>query len=610
VKASPAAVATEGAVDLRAVQFRFVAAVPAHDPPGWFAHYDHVPTAPAGWRLADVRGAIDERILEWLDGFDAWHERLGAWAAIRSPIWWLTRGSRPNVWGQRGVLKPLVFAAGLLEWVAAAAPAGAVYVVGTPPEVKDYVDELRGTPGVAAARGAGTVRGLAIALVDAARRLQTLVRAYVTRPAPAVRARAIFYSHVVDAGALAASGDHFFGTMVDAAETGEGGGVLLAYVLHVDAQRHAAEATLRAAGRHACFVLDFLTWGDVAWIVRELVRWPFVFARTPRHLPPVRMGRWTSRSFVSRYFAGEVRRWIPVDDLAVDRAMRRLLASSGARVVVYPYEEKGLERGIVDAARRRDVGTLAYGHAAHARTHLALRTRRTGLNPPGPEMILATGPQAARFLVEWGGKAAEQVVAVGSPRHFTPRARPSGGAARRARVLVIITHGFELAMFVNFVETRPDIAAAHEVLVRTYRFGWHGEQDAAVRRLRTIAPSIRVEGDATLAEHVTWCDVAVFASTTAGVQAMLAGRVGVYAALHDVFPADPLQGLDGIFARCHDAGGLAAALAEAAALDDAAYARVVARQLELASSILAPLDEAGVAKALELAANRGRHARP
>jgi hypothetical protein len=291
--------------------------------------------------------------------------------------------------------------------------------------------------------------------------------------------------------------------------------------------------------------------------------------------------------------------------------MRRLLASSGGRVVVYPYEEKGLERGLAYAAREAGVaGTVAYGHAAHARTHLALRTRRAGINPPGPEILLATGPQAARFLVEWGGKPAEQVVVVGSPRHFPPRPRPRPATERRARVLVIITHGFELAMFANFVETRPDIAATHEVLVRTYRFGWHAEQDAAVRRLRTLAPSIRVEGDATLIDHVTWCDVAVFASTTAGVQAMLAGRVGVYAALHDVFPADPLQGLPGIFARCNDAGELAAALARAAALGDEEYAQVVARQLELASSILAPLDAAGFAKALELAAARGPHARP
>jgi hypothetical protein len=449
---------------------------------------------------------------------------------------------------------------------------------------------------------------MAIALVDAARQLGALLRHYAWRSPSLPRTRVLFYSHVLEGGSFAAVGDHFFGAMLDVAEARGRDEVLLGLFLHADADRPAAERALRARGRRACFVLDHLRLVDIAWTARQLLHCVRAFGREPPELAPLRIGGWASRSFASHYFVREVRRWLPVTELAMYRAMRRLLAASGARTVVYPYEEKGVERAIVRAAAETGgVRTLAYGHPVHTRAHLALRTRRGAPNPPAPDGLLVTGPEAARFLVEWGGKAPARVVAVGSPRHLTPRPRTGGRreSGVRLRVLVVVGHAFEVTGFANLVQARPDLAESHDVLVRSYRFNWHDEQAAAIRRLHTFAPSIRVDDRESLVDQLAWCDAVVFESTTVGVQAMLAGRLAVHTTLHDVFPADPLLGHDGVFARCGGADELAEALAQAAALGEEEEARIVARQRELAVAILAPLDRARFLETLGLNGETG-----
>jgi len=127
------------------------------------------------------------------------------------------------------------------------------------------------------------------------------------------------------------------------------------------------------------------------------------------------------------------------------------------------------------------------------------------------------------------------------------------------------------------------------VQVRKTAGGWFAAQEIGMRRLTELNPAI-ASAQGSLVDNITWCDVALFASTTAGIEAMLAGRLAVYVALHDVFEADPLLGHDGAFARCEDEHHLADALARARGLTDGEYDAALHRQRALAERILAPID--------------------
>ena len=42
--------------------------------------------------------------------------------------------------------------------------------------------------------------------------------------------------------------------------------------------------------------------------------------------------------------------------------------------------------------------------------------------------------------------------------------------------------------------------------------------------------------------QLSWCDVVIYSSTSAGLEAMLSGRLAIYAELHDFLILDPMAG--------------------------------------------------------------------
>lgn len=560
---------------------------------GWYAHYDHVPLAASGWTRCDVRAVLDAHAETWLDDYDAWHAEVCRRGHAAAAWWWLTSASRPNVWVQHHLLKPLFMAAALREWTDAHPDVARLTVVGAPAELAAYAKDFGLTvTGAAATRRDGASARRRVVGDVAAHARQWLRDAARARPAR-VTTPTLFYSHVLRAADLERSGDHFFGGMPDVAAAS------VTYLLHDPRERADAETALRGRAARSSFVLDHLTRADVVWVVAAALRtWRRARAIT---LPTVHLGRHRSAGFAARFRAVEIAPKPPLLELAVSRALRRLLAASPAvRTIVYPYEEKGVERAVLAAVRGGTVTTAGFAHAAHTRSHLALRTRDAAdATPPQPDRILATGPRARDFLVAWARKPAATTVVVGSPRHCAPLPGRRSASARRIglRMLVITGHGFELGQLANLAVAHPPFVPGDDVVVRTYDYAWAAAQEDGIRRLAALVPGLRV-GVGTLAEQLAWSDVAIFDSTTAGLQAMQAGRLAIRVALHELFETESLLGAAGMFARCRSGEELAAALASARALDDAGYDAWTARQRTLADSILAPLDTAALGRAL------------
>lgn len=570
---------------------RFVFATTLPDDRGaWYAHYDHARLEAPGWIACDVRATVGLHQDAWLDDLDAWHGALCEAGERCSPDFWLTSISRLNLWTQEPVLKPLFFAAGLCQWVAVHPEAGTIVVLGAPAEVEAYVGEFT-KAGAAPAREGWSGAALA-GLAAMACRLVRLTDHARRRPR-LMRARVLLYSQVVEGQSLEEVGDHFFGAYVDELERGLSDDFAVTYLLRDPTERARVDRYLDGRRVRAFFLLDHVSAMDILRIAVRTVRAGLALASLPRRVPPVTIGPHTSRLFVGRYLTAEVLRRMPDVEIAVAIAMRRALAATGAETLLYPYEEKGLERAILQARDKagRPVRALAFGHAAHTRCHLALRTRQRGGVAPGPDEVLATGPRAARFLVEWGRKDAPRVSVIGSPRHMAPlpAMRQRAERAHGLRVLVVIAHASELDALGAWLERAPRLFDGHEVAIRKYRFGWFAEQDRGLRRVLAAAPALATR-EGSLREQLAWCDVTLFNSTTAGVQAMLAGRLAAHAALHDLFAMDPLLGEPGLFARCAGPADCAAALTRARGMDDAEVATVIAAQRALATAILAPPD--------------------
>ena len=107
-------------------------------------------------------------------------------------------------------------------------------------------------------------------------------------------------------------------------------------------------------------------------------------------------------------------------------ATRYLRSSASIRKVLFPHEEKTVERAILmelDEGKSNTV-SVGFAHAVHNRGLVYFRNHAfVGANPPRPRQIATTGPDARDFLVRQYDVPVENLPVIGSPRYVEPVAR-------------------------------------------------------------------------------------------------------------------------------------------------------------------------------------------
>jgi hypothetical protein len=565
---------------------------------GHYAHYRHRRVAGNGWAFADIQKVISQNQERWLDDVDRWHAEL-SWVMLScTPWWWLMPASRLVAW-YPPVLNPLFFAMALLTY-ANHCRIAEMYLVGCPPEIGEYLRELDKDVCISTSGDAKTTvqrggDGPGLNLLRSVKKLLVLGRQCMGKKnrIPAGDVNLIVYSHILNATFSDGAGDHFFGRMFDDLAGTERGGVLWLCHTAVGMTKQ-IENDLHARTHPYLLRSDILSAADFMKSVRACVGIAASLRKAGKSLPVLKVGNFQSALFPRIFFSNHILNILPVEELALYRVMKKLLRLSVAGRVTYPYEEKGLERAILQACREHDrpVQTIGYAHAVYNPGFLYLRNREdTRVNSPRPDLIAVTGPALRDWLIRWARVKPERIVAAGSNRYSDPLPRESVGSVteNHLRVLVLIGQGYEVHSLANFVEEVPDLFDRCEVVLRLYPYGWDEEQKAGVARLRQWFPNLRVEGGA-LSAQLSWCDVALYASTSAGIEAMLRGRLGIYTALHDFFVLDPLAGKGdpAQVARCESPRELRAALRKVQGMSPAEYEAAAAQQRRFALGIYAP----------------------
>ncbi|MFH2201704.1 MAG: hypothetical protein ABIJ96_01175, partial [Elusimicrobiota bacterium] len=404
--------------------------------------------------------------------------------------------------------------------------------------------------------------------------------------------------------------DHYFGKALDELPGLSKDRAFWTYYLdHLRDGRRAAGALARHGRRHA-FYFDFLSLTDIVDIRARAFRVLRDLAPLKRNLPPLEIGPFKSRTFSLRFFRDMIIHRAPILEMSVYIGFARLLRHTRARTVVYPYEEKGIERALLFACGDQDrpIRTVAFAHAVYNEGHFYLDGRAGDCAPPRPDTVAATSDGRVQQIEKRTHRSAGTIPAVGSPRHVAGAAAPPSAEYRRKlRVLALIGHGFELEALANLAENGTEVFRDCELLVRCYPYGWAERQTRAAQRIRTQLPETRIE-IGSMEEQIRWCDVALFDSTSAGIHCMLRGRPAIHLALHDFFPVNPFGGHNdsGAPEHCADAGALRGALARFRAMTRKEYLAAAARQMRAAAGIYAPLDRARWALALGAKAAAGR----
>jgi len=572
----------------------FTDELPAHaHSTGTYCHYEYRTLPNVGWQKLEVKQYIHSHLDEWTSEIQNWHEKVCVQGESLTPYWWFLPASRLIAW-QPPIFQPLLFAVALVE-MAQKQNLNEVYVIAAPLDVADYIRELLPYAEVVIKKssvgGKTSVKSAVKEKLRPYKRfLKLSLRAVKNTLLPNINvlgADTILYSHVLSVSNLKSSGDHFFGKAFSSLVE-EKKKILFLYNLdssNDEATRQECVKHFAEQGQSVLFVQDLILPRQIAQmlnIINGLSRFRKTFQE---RIPALSIAGRVSHRFSKKYYLQMVHEYQPWGELAVYFVAKRLMTAHKFKRLIYPYEEKGLERAIIKARSQVSPSTklIGFAHAVHNQGHLYLRSKT-----PKPDLIATTGNGPLHWLKSWAHVDAKRLVLFGSPRFSDPSPKKRDPKAR-LRVLVLIGQGYEPGNLANYVEEDPSLFKDCEVLLRRYPYGWHDAQKEGIKRLQELGVDLKTD-DAPLKQQIHWCDVALFSSTSAGIEAMLNGRIAIYTDLNDIFVLDPVLGRGDLskIMRCFNKVELGEALKKIDRASNEEYSLLAHEQREFACGVYSP----------------------
>ena len=590
---------------------------------GLYLHYEHRKTGGVGWEYRDIKPYISRNQHRWLDEVNNWHATLSQRALEHSQWWWLIPASRIIAWDPP-VLKPLFFAMAAIDMCRESSHPQ-MYLVRCPQDVAEYIREFMPESYIRFQNAGSTQTFSTKCCVLGAKRKRgpyKLLGNYLRRTKPLLtftrkalgnprglrisvkNTRLLIYSHLLDFQILQTSDDHFFGKIFDHIPALTPSDQSWLYFLHRRDTKTEKdlETHMRKIGKPYIKLHDLITLPDILKVWGMCLQMALFLIWLLRHLPPLFIGGYQSHVFPRKFLFVYSRP--PVTEFEVYFSLKRLLKHLKPPLLVYPYEEKGLEKAILKACKEthEKIRTVGFAHAVHNCGHLYLRKRQTdSVTSPKPDVIGTTGPAARAWLQDWAGIEPDRTMVIGSNRYSEPLPvfRTHDERSACLRILFFVGPWYEAHMIANYAEEIEDLFESCELLVRKYPYAWDAEQEQGLARLKTRVESLKVN-QIPLREQLEWCDAVLFSSSSAGIEAMLNGRLAVYVHLHDFLVLDPLIGKGDIskVPRCESPLELKETLRMVRRMSQDDYMRALSGEIEFAREIYSPVNQQEVASIL------------
>jgi len=575
---------------------------------GPYVHYMHHRNKNVRNEFLDIRATFEKNQSKWLTEVTAWHSNLSELASKKTSGWWFVQASRLLASNESPIENFCI--ANAVNEILGQRSDETVFLVDFPPSVLSYLAEIglnvRLKKPTWYKSPARLLRITMSFLLEAARILRTAMKPKISTSVDLSGIKTIVYSHLLNLPKNPAGGDHFFGDMLQSLPNCPDNTKLWVYFndsLSPVNQQFLKHHTDKI-GSQVTVLQDHFT---IPIALRAIYQSLLIRLRLRGLMctaEALTIGDHRIPSFAADFYQDRIQCQWPMLELAIKMVFDHLLRKSAATNIIYPYEEKPLERAIIDSAlnAHHQVRTIGVAHAIHNPVHLYLiRLKRLPGHSKKPTFIGTTGIRASAALNDWAGIPETSMRSIGTKRYREPLPGPitSRPADAKLKVLMIVSLPNELPTLASWVETNPELFHSCTLTVRKYPFHWLKEQSAGIQRIKECGIPVN-ETDIPLADQLNEADVVIYAASSAGFEAMLAGKYTIQCRLSPHIGYTPIvYGTRGYTPpHCKTANDLRQHLQFLQTIDSQTYSSATKEQISFAKSVYSPINKQAISDLL------------
>ncbi len=565
-------------------------ATPAQAGAGPFAVYGYREDLVGRPHYIDIRGIVQRHSKAWLDDLAQSHKSLSASFSSQS-VWWFSAFSRLDArpWGFEPGLKPFFFARAILQWAKENPGYNQISLIAAPAEVGMYLRDFDPLVRIKSTTWVDTwprrcIKWWRQEIIFNVKFVEQLWCLFTKsfRPKKVMLQRCwVLFERFSPDQSLPQARDYFFQGLFDGlAHRGQ-----ISFAC-IDQLVFKGQNPLPEKDGQGLYVLDHVRMGDVIRAKWQNIGFYFALLQKAMRGPACDIAGLSSKKFWREFLFANFSKAIVLKEACVYQVLKRFADKKQFDTIVYPYEEKGYERAVLNACSH-PVRTI--GYAPHPQHHLAVGMK-DDLKPAAlrPSFYGVCGKAYVDYFEQWAGKPKGSVHVWGTAKGAQAKCSQKILAAE-PQVFVLLSHPNELNVFASWLHAEPKLCRGVSFLVRRYQSVPAKTFQESFKAIMAPFPQVR-EADGDFSGGLQQCDVVVFNATSAGLAAVHQGKIAVHLALDDFFAINPcFDRLDAMLS-CATAKIFAQRLEDLKSKGTQELEEIWRQQKEFVGGIFAPID--------------------
>lgn len=344
-----------------------------------------------------------------------------------------------------------------------------------------------------------------------------------------------------------------------------------------------------------------LTLGDLLWALFKTVRALSVHRFSLAN--PGKQGARPLNEILRDVMWWDIAKGGYFSNLLVYRAAIRFATKFRPEKLIYPYENKSLEKMLILGIRQAasDCSLVGYQHTSITPRHTTmLFADGEAAHTPLPDRIITAGEVTRRYL-EQHGNYPTGIFVTGCALRQTWRDPlsyvPIG--SRKIRVLLALSSSsVELIRSVEFFRRLSGMVNGFELGIRPHpEFPLSRLPSALFAWVRQNAKDL---SGTDLLDNIAWCDVTAYVSSTVALEALMAGKPVINFSVEDVINPDPILGNVPFGWRAKGVDEFAEALSRLSSMTDSEHKSRVHDAQAYLGTYLSPVSPRCIRKFTEL----------